>query len=308
MVRGVARWTLVVVSVPVVVVAGGVLFILDQLLPRYLIAALVVAPVALVAHLGFGAPLTPFAYAVLVLGTLLAGLWENCEVGSGRALLGAVFGAKEAGGSLPAQPRGEQLERVTLVHFPWRDITRWDRGEELRREVSLKIKAEQVFVYWPEFDDPGFLVVRGEGHARRAVSYARDLAEVVARVRSGSPPDPEWFGEPISVVTGRVTADAFLLPPMSSWTEMENSELGRLHQEAHILGLMRWRAFRGQSDFPREAQVVLSEDTFEMIMDDPIARDLIRVSVPNYGEQMPVWTWWPRLISSPAEAATRRGG
>jgi hypothetical protein len=63
------------------------LFLLDQLLPRYLLAAALLAPVAAAACLGFGTPLKPFLIAAVLLGTVLAAVWENSEVFSGRSLL-----------------------------------------------------------------------------------------------------------------------------------------------------------------------------------------------------------------------------
>jgi hypothetical protein len=80
----IAMW---VVLGPVIVVAGACLFLLDQLLPRYLLAAALVAPFALIARCVSDAPLWPFGIAAVVLGTGLAGLWENCEIASGRSVL-----------------------------------------------------------------------------------------------------------------------------------------------------------------------------------------------------------------------------
>jgi hypothetical protein len=84
----IAMW---VVVGPVLLVAGACLFILDQLLPRYLLAAALVAPFALAAHYFSNVSLRPFIIAVVVLGTVLAGLWENCDMVSGRSLLSLLF-------------------------------------------------------------------------------------------------------------------------------------------------------------------------------------------------------------------------
>ena len=86
---GIAKW---IVLIPALIVVGGCLFVLDQLLPRYLLAAILIAPIAAIAHFTFGASLLPFLVATIVLGTLFAGVWENCEVFSGRSLLRLLFG------------------------------------------------------------------------------------------------------------------------------------------------------------------------------------------------------------------------
>jgi hypothetical protein len=91
MLRAILQIAFWVVVGPVLLAAGACLFVLDQLLPRYLLAAALVAPFALAAHSLADAPLEPFGIAVLVIGTLLAGLWENCEVFSGRSLLRLLF-------------------------------------------------------------------------------------------------------------------------------------------------------------------------------------------------------------------------
>jgi hypothetical protein len=79
-----------VVLGPIILVGGGCLFWLDQLLPRYLLAAVLISPVAALAHYGWGASLKPYAIASIVLGTLLAGLWENCDLFSGRSAVWLV--------------------------------------------------------------------------------------------------------------------------------------------------------------------------------------------------------------------------
>jgi hypothetical protein len=98
----IAMW---VVLGPAILVAGGCLFFLDQLLPRYLLAAVLVAPFALIARCISDAPLRPFVIAVVVLGTGLAGLWENCEIASGQSVLRLLLlflrwltGKRSAGG------------------------------------------------------------------------------------------------------------------------------------------------------------------------------------------------------------------
>jgi hypothetical protein len=73
--------------IPLRVLGGVLLFLLDQIAPRYLLAAALVAPLAAVAYLGLGISLKPFLILVVLLGTVLAGMWENSEVFSGRALL-----------------------------------------------------------------------------------------------------------------------------------------------------------------------------------------------------------------------------
>ncbi len=85
----VVKWT---VLVPLLVLAGGFLFVLDQLLPRWMLAALLLAPVWAVAYFAWGTSLKPFYFASIVLGTILAGLWENCDVFSGRSFLRLLAG------------------------------------------------------------------------------------------------------------------------------------------------------------------------------------------------------------------------
>jgi hypothetical protein len=85
----IVKWA---VLVPLLVLSGGCLFVLDQLLPRYLLAALLLAPVWALAYFVWGTSLKPFYFASIVLGTLLAGLWENCDAFSGRSILRLLTG------------------------------------------------------------------------------------------------------------------------------------------------------------------------------------------------------------------------
>ena len=88
----VAKWS---VLGPVLVVGGGCLFFLDQVLPRQVLVGVLIAPFAGLAYWS-GKSLHPYVIAWCVLSLALCGLWECCEICSGRWLISLVWRRRQA--------------------------------------------------------------------------------------------------------------------------------------------------------------------------------------------------------------------
>src|SRR5262245_34265982 len=81
----IAKWAFLL---PLLVVYSVFSFFLDQLLPRYVCAAILLSSIAFLWYAWTGVfPAKAWFGGSLIFGTILAGLWECCDMCSGRAFI-----------------------------------------------------------------------------------------------------------------------------------------------------------------------------------------------------------------------------
>ena len=92
MLRRLIKWLVVF---PLRCIAEVAVLLFDMIVSRYLIAACVVAVFWVPSYLLFGATHSSFSWPTLVLGVVLCGLWEGCQIFAIRDFL-AKFGIVSA--------------------------------------------------------------------------------------------------------------------------------------------------------------------------------------------------------------------